>query len=497
MKRLVELLFVLVLLVVLAYVFRPKVSIFFNDKGVECYNRGSYQEAISYFKKSLKVKSSSSTYFNLANAYRESGDEEAAIKEYKNLIQGKHKEASIYFALSQIYSNREMYAEALGLLKKAETEFPAELAIEKVQEEISSEYMISYVNKGIEAYLNGDKTKANSLLNKALEIDPNYIQLYYFLGYFYIEGNNYSQAEDLLKKALQMKPDSLQARTLLGDLYYKKGNYEKAISEYRSGLLIDFDNSYLHNSLGIAFMNIEHYREAITHLKKALEILPDNLNFRYSLASLYRDEGLLNKAVLEYKKILKSFPEYPYVHSDLGDIYTQQGRKEEAIKEYYIEIDNCRKKLKITPDDINTLNGIAYSYSAVGNHSKAKAIINDIIKRYPSWRQAYLTLSRIEENMGDKNKAVVALEKAKALFTYPGFIDKDISRLKKTSDLSIERTVFFDKIYLKNGWMIEGIILQETSEKVVLEIYTGKSRGTTIISRDIIKNIFKARNIEK
>lgn len=497
MKRIIEWVLVLILLVVLVHVGRPKLAAFFNNKGVDCYEYDLHEEAISYFKKSLKIKPSSVTYGNLANAYIELEDQDAVIKEYKNSIQVKSEDVSVYFALSRIYSNKQMYKEALSLLERAETKFPAETTIKKIREEISFEYMIFCVSEGIKAYSAGGKEEAYSLLNKALKINSNYTQPYYFLSYFYIVDNNYSRAEDLLKEVLRIESDFLLARILLGDLYYKKGNYGKAISEYKAGLLIDFNNSYLHNSLGLSFMNMENYREAIAHLKKALNISPNNLNFQYSLASLYRDEGLLDKAVLEYKKILKYLPEYLDIHSDLGNIYAQQGKKEEAMKEYYIEMENCRKKLKMLPDDINVLNSIAYAYSAVGNHNKAKEIIKDIIKRQPFWRQAYLTLAKIEENSGNKSKALAALEKAKSLSPHSGFIVKDITRLKRRADLSTGRTVSFDKIYLENGRMVEGIILRETDEKIVLEIHAGKSQGTTIVSRDRIKSIFRAKDIEK
>ncbi len=497
MKRIIEWSLVFILLLVLAYTSKPHLAAFLNNKGVGCFKQDLYEEAISYFQKALKVESSSVLYSNLANVYMKLEDEDAAIKEYKNSIQTQPKNANVYSALGRIYLNRQMYKEALSLLKRAEAEFPAEAAIKGLHEEVYSGYILFCVNEGIEAYSAGDKAEAYLLLNKALKIGPNYIQPYYFLSRFYIADNNYVQAEELLKEVLQIKSDFLLARILLGDLYYKKGNYEKAISEYKSGLLIDSENSYLHNSLGLALMNIEDYSEAIVHLKNALEILPDNLNFNYSLASLYRDEGLLDKALVEYKKILEYLPGYLYIHNDLGDIYTQQGKKEEAMKEYYIEIENCRKKLEIIPDDINILNSIAYSYSAVGDNSKAKKIVEDIIKHHPSWRPAHLTLSRIEENLGNKIEALMALEEARSLSDYSGFIDKDITRLEKTTDLSFRKIALFDKIYLKNGRMIEGIILQETDEKIVLEIHAGKSWGTTIISQDRIKSISKNKDIKK
>ncbi|MFH1519774.1 MAG: tetratricopeptide repeat protein [Candidatus Omnitrophota bacterium] len=494
MRKVIDLLILFASIAVLIYFGRPKLSAFYNNKGFDYFNRDQYKEAIAYFEKSLKIKPSSITYYNLANTYTKLKKEDIAVKEHKNSIQAGPENAGPYLALSQIYLDRQMYDEALNLLKRAEIKFPADLTISKIHKEVSLGYMLESINKGTDAYLAGDTAEAYALLNKALEIDPNNAYPYYILGYFYIADENYSQAETSLKEALRLKPDFLPAQILLGNLHYEKGDYQKAITQYKAGLLIDFDNSYLHNSVGLSFMNMESYDEAIAHLKIALKISPDNLNIHYSLASLYRDNGLLDQAVLEYKKILERLPGYPHIHNDLGDIYAQQGKTEAAAEEYYREIENCRRKLTVNPDDVNILDDMAYAYNKVGNHNKAKEIIGEVIKRYPRFRQAYLTLAKIEQEIGDNSKALAALTKAKSLSTQSGFIDKDIIRLKEMAVVVTGRTAFFDKIYLNNGRMIEGIILKETNEKVVLEVQAGKSWGTIALSRNEIKNIIRAQD---
>ncbi len=494
MRKVIDLLIFLVSLAVLIYFGRPKLSVFYNNKGFDYYNSNQYEEAIAYFEKSLKIKPSSITHYNLANTYMKLKKEDIAIKEHKNSIQAGPGNADPYIALSRIYLDRQMYREVLNLLRRAEINFSADLTISKLHKQASLGYMLEIINNGTNAYLSGDTTEAHALLSTALEIDPNNAYPHYILGYFYMTDENYSRAEASLKEVLRLNPDFLPAYILLGNLHYEKGDYQKAISQYKAGLLIDPDNSYLHNSIGLSFMNMERYDEAIDHVKIALKISPDNLNIHYSLASLYRDNGLLDQALLEYKEILKRLPEYPRIHNDLGDIYAQQGKTEAAAEEYYREIESCRRKLTINPDDTNILNDIAYAHNRVGNHNKAKEIIEEVIKRYPRFRQAYLTLAKIEEEIGDNSKALAALTKAKSLSTQSGFIDKDIIRLKGGATFATEKTAFFDKIYLNNGRMIEGIILKETEEKVVLEVQVGKTWGTTTLSWNEIKNVTRAQD---
>ncbi|MFH1505334.1 MAG: tetratricopeptide repeat protein [Candidatus Omnitrophota bacterium] len=494
MKKIIELLITSILLIILIYLSLPKAAAFYNNKGIDYYDQGLHEKAVLNFKKSLKIKPFPITYYNLANAYAKLKKESEAAGEYKNSIQAKPENYSPYLALSQIYLNKQMYEEALNLLYEAETKFPAEEEIKKARESVSFEYMLDCANKGVESFLTGKKQEAYFLLNKALEINNSSAYPYYFLGYFYKTDNNYTQGEEILKKALLIKSDFLPAGTLLGDLYYEQNNYKKAISAYKACLAINFDNSYVHNNLGLCFMNIEHYSEAIAHLEKALQFSPNNLNIHYSLASLYRDKGLLDLAIVEYQKILKQLPEYPHIHNDLGDIYLLQNKKNEALKEYSIEIKNCQSRIKAEPDDIDTLNDTAYAYNGIGDYSKAKEIIKKTIKLRPSWRQAYLTLAKIEENLENKNNALEALDKAKSLSAYTDFIDKDIARLKQTISSPAQKSFSFDKIYLKNGRMIEGIIVKETEDKIILRIYVGKSQGITILPKGRIKNIIRVEN---
>jgi len=493
MKKIAESLVVFILLAILVYFGRPKMSAFYNNKGIQYYNQSLYKEAMLCFKKSLQIYPSSITHCNMANSYMALKNTDEAIKEYKKSIQAKPENAEPYLGLSQAYLSTREYEKALDALNKAETEFATEAEIEKIRKNISFEYALAAANKGIDKYMAGEKSEAYGLLNKALKIDPGSLYPYYFLGYVYAADDDLSSAKNMLEKALSIDPDFLSARTLLGDTYYNKGFYEKAISEYKTGLSVNFDNALLHNNIGLSFMNMELYGKAIAHLEKALEVSPDNLNIRYTLASVYRDKGLLDQAVTEYKKVLSHLPGYPHAHNDLGDIYIKQEKKEAALKEYLTEIENCKKKLKVNSLDVNALNDLAYAYNSVGEYIQAEKTIKRAVKLRPSWREAYLTLAKIEENLGNNGEALNALNKAKSLSTYSGFIDKDILRLKRSSGLSAKKTSLLDKIYLTNGRIIEGTIMEETDERIVLEIHVGKSQGLTIITRDKIKNIVKAK----
>lgn len=498
MKKVVEAAVIFVFLAGLIYFGRPRLVAFYNNKGIKYCNCGLYKEAVTVFKKALKLGPfMPGIHYNLASTYAEMGTQDKAIKEYKKLIQLKPDYARAYLDLSRIYFQSQDYQEALNLLGKAKTVFPSDQRINKLLKDINYECAVDYVNRGIKSFLAEDMQKAHILLKKAIEIEPDLANAHYSLAHFYISNNNYKDAKDRLKQAIDLKPDFLAARKLLGDLYYEKGNYRKAISMYRTALSLNYDDVDLRHNLGLALMNIENYRKAIVHLEKARELSPNNFNICYSLASTYRDEGMFENAVLEYKKILHSLPEYPNVHNDLGDIYIQQQQEQEAFQEYHKEIKYCRQRLLISPNEPSILNGMAYAYNGIKESYKAKDIIDEVLTRWPSYRQAYLTLAKIEEKMDEPGKALAALNKARLLSSQPDFIDRDILRLKKRAGLSSNTFIPFDKVYLKNGNVLEGIIKEETEKRIVLSLRVGKSWGTIDLYRDRIKRIVRTDSSKK
>jgi tetratricopeptide (TPR) repeat protein len=138
------------------------------------------------------------------------------------------------------------------------------------------------------------------------------------------------------------------------------------------------------------------------------------------------------------------------------------------------------------------LNNLSYAFCGIGEYDKAKKIIDKVLTLRPKYRQGYLTLANIYENLGNLKAASEALVKAKALSAETSYIDKGISQLKKDISLSDKKGLLpLDTIYLKNGRRIEGRIIEEDGEKVILEVDMGETIGNLIFYRKAIKEISK------
>jgi len=489
-KKIAEILLFLILLAVLIYLGRPKLASYFYNRGCSYYDRGVYTQAIVFFEKASKIAPEiADIHYTLANTYIEEKMTDKAIEEYREAIRVDPGYVAAYLAISRIYSSREMYDEAIEQLEKINQKEPADPRIRDAINNVSFAYMAACFDKATELFISGDKERAYDLLYKALNLNPNLAFMHYTLGYFYFTDRNYALSKKSLDQALQVDPEFWMAYKLKGDIYAAEGEYEKAIDEYKKSAALNKNDAVLYNNLGLTYMEMERYPEALEYLQQAVKLSPDNINLRYSLASVYRDNRMFDQAVSEYQKLIGEKPDYPNVHNDLGDIYKFKGDNSLAISEYKKEIEYCREKLRDNPDDLVSLTDLAYAINGIGEEvDKAEEIVGRVLKIEPNYRHAYITLAKIYENKGQVQQSICALAKAKGLFRQTGFIDNDISRLKKEIRTFSGKEGFAKthKIYLKNGRQISGKIKQQDKDSIVLEI---GPQGNITLFRDSIEKI--------
>jgi tetratricopeptide (TPR) repeat protein len=487
---------IVILLIVLAVAGRPKAAILFYNRGAYYYNRGLYKEAEVSFKRSLTLDSKAAiTHYILGNVYTKLGQEDKAVESYQKAVYFDPRRVNAYSALSDIYLKREDYERAIDILKRAGEMSPDDQDILNSLEFASFEYMSDCINKGITAFLAGDKQEAFSLLRAALSIRPDFAYTHYTLAYFYYTEDIFPEAETELREAIRLNPGFSFAYKLLGDIYFKRQEYEKVIGIYRDAQARNPGNAVLENDLGLAFMQLERYEEAIPHLKEALRLDPDNFNIRYSLASVYRDSKRYDEAVDEYNRLLADRGEFPNVHNDLGDIYAVTNENEKAAVEYGKEIEYAQRRLSSYPRDIIALTNLARAYNGLGKPLQAKEMVNRAIAFNPEFREAYLVLGKIYEKEGKFNESLAAFDKAKKLSVETAFIDRDIARVKSESP-GVKKAVIPDikppdVLFLRNGRKIQGRIVLDTGEKIVLDVSMGGPRTEVTFYQNEISHIVK------
>ncbi|MDD5560906.1 MAG: tetratricopeptide repeat protein [Candidatus Omnitrophica bacterium] len=496
MKKTIECLLLFVFLVIFLYLARGKLEAFFYNQGKDYFERSLDKEAIISYKNTLKINPQSlPARLGLARAYWDSKDYDKAAGEYNKVLNIDPFCLEAYKSLAEIYSQEGNYAEALIVINRAQDKIPGNPELSQSRGECCYAFVSSALDKSEKLFLENNNEEAISTLRDTLKWCPDFAVAQYMLGYYYFSIKDYDNAVFSLKQALLIDPQFHYAFKLLSQVYFRKGDFEKELSFAKEALASNSNNPTAYNDIGLALMHQERYAEAITYLQKAVSLEPNNVEYIYSLGSVYRDNKMFNQAISEYNKVSALKNNYPNVHNDLADIYDNLGNRAQATLEYQKEVQLCQQEIRSNPDSPILLNNYAYALNGLGESKKAKGIIDGVINSHPSYRPAYLTLSKIGERMQDRGLALSAMEKARQFSTGDGFIDNEISRLNEQPlpDTAVQLGQQ-DTICLKNGRSLRGRIKKEYPDRVVLEVQLGSSRGEVILYRDSIERIGKSQN---
>ena len=153
---------------------------------------------------------------------------------------------------------------------------------------------IPWNNLAMIALEENDYDEADSLLTRAIEINPGYTEALYNMGTVRWEKNDLEGAESSLRAAIDSDPDFIPAYNNLGSLLIKM-DHPKEAAEVIDEALSRFDSTpysypdemkaYLFKNRGIAAAKMDD-ASAETWWRKALEILPGNDEIRTLLESV-------------------------------------------------------------------------------------------------------------------------------------------------------------------------------------------------------------------
>lgn len=156
---------------------------------------------------------------------------------------------------------------------------------------------------GVQFYQNGeDIDAAVERIRRAIGIDPNFLDAYYWLARIYKEQDQLDKAEKALEDALDIDPDNERSLWLLKqvrgssrvsekayksytDAYalYEKGDIKGALRKYNDAVTLAPDFSKAHYWIARIYMEQEMYAAAAKKWRKVLELDPGNKNAKWFL----------------------------------------------------------------------------------------------------------------------------------------------------------------------------------------------------------------------
>lgn len=179
---------------------------------------------------------------------------------------------------------------------------------------------------------------------------------------------NFPLAETLVKKALKLQPYNTELMSNLGSIYGNQGKYREAAEMFEQVIKRDPNNLN-----AVMYLNKAKEQMMQNTMKKAMESARDA--FFNDGMKLIKDNKY-KEALAYFENDLDKNPSLARSNFHIGLIYSITGEYNKAIPQF-------EQALKKEPENYNTLNNLALTYVRLSQTAKAKEYFNKSLKIKP------------------------------------------------------------------------------------------------------------------
>src|SRR5208282_2297513 len=255
----------------------------YSALGAAYEQRKDYKSAIDAFRHAIVLdRDNLDAIRGLAENLLNEGQLDAALEQYKVIVDSNQEDAQSYVRMADIYRRQAKYDLALESLKKADTLVPESAEVPYSMAAVyQAQGRYDEAIKLLQDLLKKTESTQADRSNRGIFIER--------LGMVYREQENYTAAVETFRKMLP-----------LGDENTRSG-YQEIIDTYREAKM---------------------WPQATAVAKEAVAKMPDDRDLRMVLDAQLADTGEIDKSVADIRSLLKGGPDDRDVYVRLGIIYT-------------------------------------------------------------------------------------------------------------------------------------------------------------------------------
>ena len=366
------------------------------DNAITYFNIGSilqmkndHEKACEYFEKAYTLEGNDSFLTALALSEVKLERWDSAIKHYKTLVTHHPEKQTYQYNLACCFEQKGEYTFAIGILARLVALNPKSASMSKklanlflkidrpLQAKELYEKIIVQGNVSFETYyefaniciMTDDMDKAEKILKKVGELNPEYAPAHKDLGVIYLTRRLFDYAKDEFEKAIELAPDN-------AEILYEYANYLHATTDF-----VKADEFY----------------------QKALAILPENGDILAFSALNKMHTGDLEKALAQINAAIGKSVQSGFLLHIAGKIRYLMKNYEDA-KNFLIK----SFELERNPEVKNLL---GLTYFELGEYAQARNIFNNILDGKPLNPYVIINIAKCDVKLGDKDTALELLEK--------------------------------------------------------------------------------------
>jgi tetratricopeptide (TPR) repeat protein len=217
-----------------------------------------------------------------------------------------------------------------------------------------------YYNKGTIYNSEGKFGLAVDNFRKALECEPDSIEILFNLGVALINKKDFEPAVDCFQKVIELSPEEVAAYSNIALAYAKKYDYKNAIINYKKVMELEPSDTSTYKDLGDVYTKDKQYGLAIDNYNKYLEYNPHSAVVKESLKTAINLQKNMHPQAPENAP-QQSQPVQPpcSVKEDTAEAYFSNAMCFVKEQKFDDAIDSLRACLKINsnyPNAYETLN---------------------------------------------------------------------------------------------------------------------------------------------
>ncbi|CAG8619563.1 26186_t:CDS:2 [Dentiscutata erythropus] len=136
------------------------------------------------------------------------------------------------------------------------------------------------------------------------------------------------------QKALELKPDYVQIYVKRATIYTEQGDIDEALKEFDKAIKIDSKAPDIYYHRGQIHFLHNNFDMAVKDYQRRIELDPDFVFAYIQLAISQYKSGSVDDGLKTFQRGLKKFPRSAEMHNYFGELLTDQRRIDEAIEQF-------------------------------------------------------------------------------------------------------------------------------------------------------------------
>jgi tetratricopeptide (TPR) repeat protein len=338
------------------------------DAGIDATRKGDVGTAERKFESALeRAPNAYAASYNLGVLADRRGDEKGALSQYKRSLQSLPDYAPAARGIATISLRRNRPNDALAIVEPIANGYRTNLDIQALYAELLVE-----VKRYDEAWMaarralkcderfvpalialikasraQGRDELADSILDQALEVDPQRAELHYLDGErLKAEPGRLRDALVAYERAVELRPDYAEARTALGIQMLAGGNYEDALAHFKAAAALVPTLPEVHVNLGDAYRATEDWTASQEAYRRALSLEDRLPEAHYGLGLLFLTAGGDFPGLDELTAYEKAVDEFKTYRTQMGARLSKDDQSEEYLRDLDRMIQRTRRRLE-------------------------------------------------------------------------------------------------------------------------------------------------------